>query len=156
MPRFGHNSERPIWRAIPWPKLSDLPHRNPVFACFLGAAPHGLRWLAVYDRISEGVVDMAQRKGWKPVAFSTRWPVVESAADATRCPAGSTGCLLRGSLIEPRANGRQLITTHRAGVSGPHQRTKHQSRSLTYHCRKLTRLPQTQHAQSQKWIGQSL
>jgi hypothetical protein len=50
---FGHNSERPIWRAISWPKLSDLPHWNPVFACFLGAVPHGLRWLAIYDRMSE-------------------------------------------------------------------------------------------------------
>ena len=59
---FGHNSERPIWRAIPWPELSDLPHLNPVFVCFLGAVPHGLRWLVVYDRISEDVVDMAQRK----------------------------------------------------------------------------------------------
>jgi hypothetical protein len=32
--------------------LSDLPHLTPVFARFLGAVPHELRWLVVYDRIS--------------------------------------------------------------------------------------------------------
>jgi len=32
--------------------MSDLPHRNPVSARFLGAVPHNLRWLTIYDRIS--------------------------------------------------------------------------------------------------------
>ena len=50
--RFGHSLEHPIQREICWPKSSDLPRQNLVFAWFSGAVPLGLCWLAICDRTS--------------------------------------------------------------------------------------------------------